>query len=133
MEMTLTEAQAGRVKDLRLELWPIDHLIPSPRNARTHSDAQVAEIAGSIRAFGFSNPILVGDDNDVIAGHGRLAAARLLQLAEVPVIVLAGLSEVQRRQLMLADNRIAMNAGWDAEILRLELQDLSAIGADLSA
>lgn len=132
MERTLTAAQAARIKDLRLELWPIDHLVPSPRNARTHSDAQVAEIAGSIRAFGFSNPILAGDDKDVIAGHGRLAAARLLRLPEVPVIVLAGLSETQRRQLMLADNRIAMNAGWDAELLRLELQDLSAIGADLS-
>lgn len=121
-----------RAKGLRLELWPIDRLIPSPRNARTHSDAQIAEIAGSIRAFGFSNPILVGDDNDVIAGHGRLAAARLLGLVEVPVIVLAGLSDVQRRQLMLADNRIALNAGWDADLLKLELQDLSALGADLS-
>lgn len=121
-----------RLKGLRLELWPIDRLIPSPRNARSHSDAQVAEIAGSIRAFGFSNPILVGDDNDVIAGHGRLAAARLLHLPEVPVIVLNGLSDVQRRQLMLADNRIALNAGWDADLLKLELRDLSAIGADLS-
>src|SRR5438552_12335182 len=83
---------------LRLEFWPIERLIPSPRNVRTHSDAQVAEIAGSIRAFGFTNPILVGEDGDVIAGHGRLAAARLLGLAEVPVIVLRGLSNVQRRQ-----------------------------------
>ena len=117
---------------LRLEFWPIDRLLPSPRNARTHSDAQVAEIAGSIRAFGFTNPILVGEDGDVIAGHGRLAAARLLGLAEVPVIELHGLSEVQRRQLRLADNRIAMNAGWDFDMLRLELKDLSALGADLS-
>lgn len=132
METMLAETQVCRIKALHLEHWPIDRLVPSPRNARTHNDAQVAEIAGSIRAFGFSNPILVGDDNDVIAGHGRLAAARLLQLAEVPVIVLAGLSEIQRRQLMLADNRIAMNAGWDTDLLRLELQDLSAIGADLS-
>jgi DNA modification methylase len=122
-----------KLKGLRLEFWPIDRLIPSPHNARTHSDAQVAEIAGSIRAFGFSNPILVGNDNDVIAGHGRLAAARLLHLREVPVIVLGGLSDVQRRQLMLADNRIALNAGWDADLLKLELKDLSALGADLSA
>src|SRR5213083_3631359 len=85
---------------LRLEFWPVDRLVPSPRNARTHSDAQVAEIAGSIRAFGFTNPILAGDDGDVIAGHGRLAAARLLGLAEVPVIALRGLSDLQRRQLM---------------------------------
>src|SRR5712671_7688118 len=116
---------------LRFEHWPVERLIPSPRNARTHSDAQVAEIAGSIRAFGFSSPILVGADGDIIAGHGRLAAARLLGLSEVPVVCLRCLSDVQRRQLMLADNRIALNAGWSFEMLRLELQDLSALGADL--
>ena len=108
----VVNATAGPAK-LRLEFWPVDRLLPSPRNARTHSDAQVAEIAGSIRAFGFSNPILVGEDRDVVAGHGRLAAARKLGLLEVPVIVLGELSELQRRQLMLADNRIGLNAGWD--------------------
>src|SRR4051812_32231317 len=97
---------------MRLEFWPVERIVPSPRNARSHSPAQVAEIAGSIQAFGFSNPILVGDGNNIIAGHGRLAAARKLALPEVPVIVLRGLSEVQQRQLMLADNRIALNAGW---------------------
>jgi DNA modification methylase len=117
---------------LRLGFWPLDRLVPSPRNARTHSDAQVAEIAGSIRAFGFTNPILVGDEGDVIAGHGRLAAARMLGLSEVPVIALQGLSETERRQLVLADNRIALNAGWDPDMLQLELRDLSALGADLS-
>jgi ParB-like chromosome segregation protein Spo0J len=116
---------------MRLEHWPIERLVPSARNARTHSEAQVAEIAGSIRAFGFSNPILVGDDGGVIAGHGRLAAARKLGLAEVPVVVLQGLTELQRRQLMLADNRIALNAGWDLETLSLELTELSALGAEL--
>ena len=116
-----------------MEHRPIERLIPSPRNARTHSAAQVAEIAGSIRTFGFTNPILAGDEGDVIAGHGRLAAARLLGLTEVPVIVLRGLSDLQRRQLMLADNRIALNAGWDAEMLNLELQELSVMGADLTA
>src|SRR5438552_18671974 len=110
---------------LELEFWPIERLVPSPRNARTHSDAQVAEIAGSIRAFGFSNPILVGDDGDVIAGHGRLAAARLLGLPQVPVIPLRNLNDVERRLLMLADNRLAMNAGWNVELLKLELTDLS--------
>jgi ParB-like nuclease domain len=118
---------------LRLEHWPLDRLLPSPRNARTHSGAQVAEIAGSIRAFGFTNPILVGEDGDVIAGHGRLAAAHVLGLAEVPVIPLGGLSQVQRGQLMLADNRIALNAGWDIEMLNLELKELSVLGADLGA
>src|ERR1700742_3689543 len=116
---------------LRLELWPIERVIPSPRNARTHSDAQVAEIAGSIRAFGFTNPVLADEAGGVIAGHGRLAAARKLGLAEVPVIPLRGLTETQKRQLMLADNRIALNAGWDVEMLNLELQELSVLGADL--
>src|ERR1700751_2712702 len=109
---------------LELCRWPIERLVPSARNARTHSDAQVAEIAGSIRAFGFTNPILVGADGDLVAGHGRLAAARQLGLAEVPVIVLSHLTEMQRRQLVLADNRIAMNAGWDMKMLSLELRDL---------
>src|SRR5256885_15253185 len=88
---------------LRLEFWPIERLIPSPRNARTHSKAQVAEIAGSIRAFGFANPILVDEAGGVIAGHGRLAAARLLGLDQVPVIPLRDLTQLQQRQLMLAD------------------------------
>jgi DNA modification methylase len=126
------EAVVETKQRLELQMWPIERVIPSPRNARSHSDAQVAEIAGSIRAFGFTNPILVGDEGDVVAGHGRLAAARKLGLTEVPVITLRGLSEIQRRQLMLADNRIALNAGWDLELLQLELQDLKALGADLS-
>jgi hypothetical protein len=117
---------------LQIEYWPLDRMIPYARNARSHSPAQVAEIAGSIRAFGFSNPILVGEGADVIAGHGRLAAARKLGLTEAPVVVLRGLSDAQRRQLVLADNKIALNASWDAEMLSLELADLSAIGTDLS-
>jgi DNA modification methylase len=116
---------------LRLEFWPLDRLVPAARNARTHDKAQVAEIAGSIRAFGFANPILIGEDGDVVAGHGRLEAARTLGLTEVPVVLLRNLTEVQRRQLMLADNRIALNAGWDLEMLQLELKDLADLGADL--
>jgi DNA modification methylase len=130
VEMTEVDTNAGR---LWIEYWPIEKVIPFARNARTHSAAQVAEIAGSIRAFGFANPILVGAEGDLIAGHGRLAAARQLGLAEVPVVVLAGLSASQRRQLVLADNRIALNAGWDVEMLKLELTELSLLGADLSA
>src|SRR4051812_2848253 len=131
------EIQSIRTSDqahdrLRLEHWPIERLVPSARNARTHTDAQVAEIAGSIRAFGFTNPILVGEDGDVVAGHGRLAAARRLGISMVPVVPLVGLTEVQRRQLMLADNRIALNAAWDLDMLKLELTDLYAIGAELS-
>lgn len=117
---------------LAVQSWPLARLTPSPRNARTHGKTQVAEIAASIRAFGFTNPVLVGPDGDVVAGHGRLAAAQLLGLTQVPVIVLSGLSETQRRQLMLADNRIALNAGWNDELLEAELQDLKALGADLS-
>jgi len=130
-DQNTTNAKAAEAR-LQIEYWPLDRLIPYARNARTHSPAQVAEIAGSIRAFGFSNPILVGEDADIVAGHGRLAAARKLGLTEAPVIVLRGLSDTQRRQLVLADNRIALNAGWDTEMLSLELADLSAIGIDLS-
>ena len=129
MTSTNTAAGAGR---LRLEIRPVAQLTPSARNARTHSKSQIAEIAASITAFGFTNPILVGPDSDVIAGHGRLAAARLLGLSEVPVIVLNGLTELQQRQLMLADNRISLNSGWDLEILAAELTDLSVLGADLA-
>jgi DNA modification methylase len=123
-----SEEQADQ---LRIEYWPIERLMPSARNARTHSASQITEIAGSIRTFGFTNPLLVGEDADIVAGHGRLAAARLLGLAEVPVIPLRGLNEVERRMLMLADNRIALNAGWNLEMLKLELTDLSQLGADL--
>jgi DNA modification methylase len=117
---------------LQLNTWPIERLIPSGRNARTHSATQIAEITASMRAFGFTNPILVGADGDIVAGHGRLAAARQLGMTEVPVIVLNGLNEVQRRQLMLADNRIALNAGWNVEMLHQELVDLRVLGADLA-
>ena len=125
------EAAAPDRALLAVEYWPLAKLIPYARNARTHSEAQVAEIAGSIRAFGFANPILVGSEGDIIAGHGRLAAARQLGMESVPVIVLAGLSETQRRQLVLADNRIAMNAGWDMDMLRFELRDLRDLAVDL--
>jgi ParB-like chromosome segregation protein Spo0J len=130
--VTYQSATNAKIEPHRLEIeyWPLDRLIPYARNARTHSPAQVAEIAGSIWAFGFSNPILFGERADVIAGHGRLAAARKLGLTEAPVVVLRGLSHMQRRQLVLADNKIAMKASWDAEMLSLELADLSAIGAD---
>jgi DNA modification methylase len=125
-------SEPDRADDLAVEYWPLDRLIPYARNARNHSPAQVAEIAASIRTFCFTNPIFVSEAGGVIAGHGRLAAARLLEMTEVPVIMLKGLSEMQGRQLVLADNRIALNAGWDMEMLKLELADLSALGADLS-
>lgn len=109
----------------------IDKLIPDKRNARTHSKKQVAQIAESIEAFGFTNPILTDPDGNIIAGHGRLRAAKELKLAEAPVIILADLSETQKRALRLADNKIALNAGWDMEILKLELADLSLPEVDI--
>jgi DNA modification methylase len=102
----------------------VDALIPYARNARTHSDAQVAQIAASIAEFGFTNPILTDGEKGVIAGHGRLAAARKLALTEVPVIELAHLTPTQKKAYILADNRIAENAGWDEELLKLELAEL---------
>ena len=114
-----------------VEYWPLDRLIPHARNARTHSEAQVAQIAGSIAEFGFVNPVLVGDDGVIVAGHGRVLAARKLGLSEAPVIVLAHLSPTQRRALMIADNRIADNAGWDDEMLAAELAALRDEDVDL--
>jgi DNA modification methylase len=102
----------------------VDALIPYARNARTHSDSQVAQIAASIAEFGFTNPILTDGEKGVIAGHGRLAAARKLALTEVPVIELAHLTPTQKKAYILADNRIAENAGWDEELLKLELAEL---------
>ena len=114
-----------------VELWPLDRLIPHARNARTHSDAQVAQIAGSIAEFGFVNPVLVGDDGVIVAGHGRILAARKLGLDQAPVIVLAHLSPTQRRALMIADNQIASNSGWDDEMLAAELAALKEEDFDL--
>jgi DNA modification methylase len=117
--------------DLQVVTWPVERLIPFARNARTHSDEQVAQIAASIAEFGWTNPILAGADGIVIAGHARLLAARKLRMTEVPVIVLDHLTETQRRALVLADNRLAMNAGWDEEMLRVELEALQEDGFDL--
>jgi DNA modification methylase len=115
----------------KIEQWPLARLLPYARNARTHSDDQVAQIAASIVEFGFTNPILVGGDGVIVAGHGRLAAARKLGLEAVPVVVLDHLTPTQRRALVIADNRIAENAGWDDAMLRTELDALQADGFDL--
>lgn len=115
----------------RIERWPTERLVPYARNARTHPEAQVAQIAASIVEFGFTNPILVGRDGVIVAGHGRLAAALKLGLAELPVVVLDHLTPTQRRALVIADNRIAENAGWDEALLRVELEALQDEGFDL--
>jgi len=114
-----------------LEHWPLERLIPHARNARTHSDEQVAQIAGSIAEFGFVNPVLVGDDGVIVAGHGRVLAARKLGLPEVPVIVLSHLTPTQRRALMISDNAISANAGWNEEMLAAELAALKEEAFDL--
>ena len=108
----------------KIEWKSVDKLIPYAKNARTHSDEQIAEIAGSIKAFGFNNPVLVDKENSIIAGHGRVLAARKLGMDKVPVVEIEHLTEAERKAYVLADNRIALNAGWDIGMLSLELQDL---------
>ena len=117
--------------NLQVVTWPVEKLIPYARNARTHSAEQVAQVAASIAEFGWTNPILAGADGIVIAGHARLLAARKLGMTEVPVIVLDHLTESQRRALVLADNRLALNAGWDEEMLRVEMAALEEDGFNL--
>ena len=116
----------------RIEIWPTGRLVPYARNARTHSPDQVAQIAASIAEFGFNAPILVDSGAGIVAGHGRLLAARKLGLAEVPVVVLDHLSETQRRAYVIADNRLAENAGWDEAALAAEMRDLEREGLDLA-
>ena len=117
---------------LQIELWPVARLLPYERNSRTHSDEQVAQVAASIVEFGWTNPILVDGEGGVIAGHARLLAARKLYMDEVPVIVLSHLTPAQRRALVIADNKLAMNAGWDDAMLREEMSSLGQDGFDLA-
>jgi len=115
----------------RIELFDIDRLIPSARNARTHSDAQIAEIAGSITAFGFIVPVLIDSSDGIIAGHGRVLAARKLNLQKVPVIVATHLTDTEKRAYAIADNKIALNAGWDEQLLKVEIEALKNDGVNL--
>jgi hypothetical protein len=110
---------------------PVTSLVPDPRNARTHPKRQIEQIAASIRAFGFANPVLIDAEGGIIAGHGRLLAAKSLGLSEVPAIVLPHLSEAQKRALRIADNKIALGAGWDLDLLKLELGELAVLDVDL--
>jgi hypothetical protein len=115
----------------KIEQRLVADLIPYAANSRTHSDAQVAQIAASIKEFGWTNPILIDGDNTIIAGHGRLLAARKLGMEEVPAIILDHLSKSQQRALVIADNQLALNAGWDMEMLKAEIEDLKLDGFDL--
>lgn len=117
---------------MKIEQLQVIDLIPFINNSRTHSDEQVAQVAASIKEFGFTNPILIDGDNGIIAGHGRLMAARKLSIETVPCIRLAHLSEAQRRAYVIADNKLALNAGWDDELLSLELGELKEMDFDLS-
>lgn len=109
----------------------VDKLIPYVRNSRTHSAEQVAQIAASIKEFGFTNPILIDGEGGIIAGHGRVMAARKLNIGEVPCITLDHLTDAQKRAYIIADNKLALNAGWDDEMLRIEFAELEELGFDL--
>jgi len=113
---------------MQIEQVLVEKLIPYVNNSRTHSEEQVAQIAASIREFGFNNPVLIDKDDTIIAGHGRIQAARKLRLAEVPCVRLEHLTETQRKAYIIADNRLALNAGWNEELLTIELNDLLADG-----
>ena len=115
----------------KVERWKIEKLVPYARNARTHSDEQVGQIAASIKEWGWTTPILVDEDGSIIAGHGRTLAAQRLQMTEVPVMVAKGWSDAKKRAYVLADNKLAMNAGWDNEMLALELGEIGDLGFDL--
>jgi ParB family transcriptional regulator, chromosome partitioning protein len=116
---------------LNIQQRAVTDLIPYIANSRTHSDAQVAQIAASIKEFGWTNPILVSGDDSIIAGHGRLMAARKLGMEEVPVIALDHLSKSQQRALVIADNQLALNAGWNMDMLKAEIEDLQLDDFDI--
>jgi site-specific DNA-methyltransferase (adenine-specific) len=115
----------------KVEQWPIEKLVPYAKNSRTHSEDQIAQLAASIKEWGFTSAILVDEDGGIIAGHGRVMAARKLGLASLPVMVAAGWSEAQKRAYVIADNKLALNAGWDNELLALELAELDGLGFDV--
>ena len=117
--------------NLRIKHVAVESLVPYARNARTHSEAQVSQLAASMKEFGFTNPILIDADAEIIAGHGRVMAALKLGMAKVPCIVLAHLSEAQKRAYVLADNKLALNAGWDEELLSAGFVELADFGIDL--
>ncbi|HIR20892.1 MAG TPA: ParB N-terminal domain-containing protein [Candidatus Aphodousia faecalis] len=119
-------------QDLKVVYRAVSELIPYARNARTHSDEQIERIANSIKEFGWTNPILIDGENGIIAGHGRILAARKLGIEKVPTIELSGLTEAQKRAYIIADNRLALDAGWDEEMLKLEFAELEKEGFELS-
>lgn len=124
--------ETSKLKDRAIEYRNIETLIPYARNSRTHSNAQVAQIAASIKEFGWTNPVLIDQDGGIIAGHGRVLAARKLNVKDIPCIVLSGLTEAQKRAYIIADNKLALNADWDIELLRVEIEELQGLEFDLT-
>ena len=122
----------SKAQDLSIKYKSVDDLIPYVNNSRTHSDEQVTQVAASIKEFGFTNPILIDENNGIIAGHGRLMAAKKLKLEQVPTITLVGLTEAQRKAYIIADNQLALNSGWDLDMLRVEFEQLAELDFDLS-
>src|SRR5215213_3392371 len=119
------------MQNMAIEPMPVANLRPYAQNARTHSKKQIRQIATSIERFGFTNPVLISEDNEIIAGHGRVEAAKLLSIKEVPTVRLSHLNEAQRRAYVLADNKLALNAGWDRDMLAIELQALADLEFDV--
>jgi ParB-like chromosome segregation protein Spo0J len=133
MKKTKTQSNktTSATDDLVIEYHSLGSLIPYSRNPRTHSEEQIAQIAASIREFGFTNPVLIDGNRGVVAGHGRLAAAKELGLEKVPCIDLSHLTEEQKRAYIIADNKLALNAGWNEDLLRMELTELKELGANI--
>ena len=115
----------------KVEQWDITKLVPYARNSRTHSDAQVAQIAASIKEWGWTTPVLVDEDGSIIAGHGRTLAAQRLKMTQVPVMVAKGWSDTKKRAYIIADNKLALNGSWDNELLRVELESLHEDSFDM--
>ena len=118
--------------DPQIEMMAVADLVPYAKNSRVHDDAQIAQISASIREFGFTNPVLIDAQGGIIAGHGRVLAARKLKLEQVPCIMLDHLTDTQRRAYVIADNKLALNAGWDDELLAIELHELNAADFDMA-
>ena len=118
-------------KNLSIEYLPVEDLKPYANNSRTHSDVQVEQICESIKEFGFTNPILIDENNGIIAGHGRLLAASKLGLNDVPAVRLIGLTDIQKKAYIIADNSLALNAGWNLELLNLEITELNDLGFNI--
>lgn len=129
---TTDAAKPVRVAVEQLVMVPVDALVPYANNARTHSQAQIAQLRGSLREFGFVTPVLIDAERNIIAGHGRVEAARLEGMTEVPCVLVEGLTETQRKAYILADNRLSELSGWDRETLELEMQELSALKFDMA-